>query len=121
MYMIFLHDRDEYNRKATESAQKNGKDKVEDFLPSNYKIESKVENDFKFVFGKDDKVPSYMKSQISGRVYKDPVLVPSVNQTYEREEIRKLVAENQIPICVVTGLPITESLKDIDALKGILI
>ena len=88
-----------------------------DFLGKNINIKNDIFNDCDFTFDDEKQGPKYMISQISGRVLKDPVLVPSVNQIYDRDELKQLVATNEVPLCIFTGLPITESLKDIDELK----
>ena len=80
----------------------------------------KGNNNYQFTFTNEADVPSYMRSQISGRVFMDPVIVPSCGQIYERNELKQLIAQNKNPICVNTGLPITETIEQIDDLKSIL-
>ena len=115
----FRDDVNEYNRLAHESAINVGKDDYKDFFPKNIDIQDNVDDNYKLTFDGFKDVPNYMVSQISGRVYKDPVIPPSCGQVYEREELKQIVAQNSNPVCYITGLPIKESLEEIDQLKTV--
>lgn len=97
----YLHDRDEYDRKARESAREVGKDSVADFT-KDFTIDNEIGKDFHLVYDMKTDVPSYMKSQISGRVIKDPV-VASTGVIYEKSELIQLLNSSKKPIDVVTG------------------
>ena len=114
----FIHDRVAYIEKAKESALKVGKNNYKNFFQKNTIISSDVSGKFTPTFDNEHVIPSYMLSQVSGRVLKDPVRVPSVGQIYDSEELRQLIATNRNPTCIVTGLPITETLQDVDFLPS---
>ena len=116
---MYKDNQDEYIRLATKSAIEVGKDDYHDFFPKNTIPDDSIVN-FQAVFDEKDIKPPYMISQISGRVLKDPVIPPSVGVIYERDELRQLIASSKNPICVVTGLPITETLQQVDQLKSYL-
>ena len=107
----FMQDRELYEHLARESAQKVGRNDYKEFLPKNIIIEDKVDGNFKPVFEKNN-APDYMVSQISGRVIRDPVRASS-GVWYERRELLQLINTNRNPVCVITGMPLTDKAEDL--------
>lgn len=104
----FMHDPDNYYKKAKESAESIGKNDYNDFVQeSKYIIEDCEEPLPTF-----NLPPAHMISQISGVEIRDPVLASS-GVYYDRNELRRLVSSNHNPVCVVTGRRLTERIDEI--------
>ena len=104
---------EEYERLAKESAQNVGKDNYEDFIQGCY-INKDVDPNFTVEFDRSNP-PPYMRSVISGRVYKDPVDIGG-GRLYERNELKQLVSSNINPLCRHNGKPIELTIEQIDKL-----
>ena len=107
--------KDEYYRRASESAKKVGKDDYKEFFPPKVYINKDVDPNYKIDFSSGN-VPMYMRSVISDRKYVDPVMVPEINQVYERKELKQIVSSHINPVCQITGRPIKLTIGQIDAL-----
>ncbi|KAK8836810.1 hypothetical protein M9Y10_037332 [Tritrichomonas musculus] len=111
--------KEEYESLAKESAEKVGKNSYKEFTKGCH-IDSAVDPNFSLEFNKSSP-PPYMRSVISGRVFKDPVNIGTKEKRklYERNELKQLVSSNINPICRYDGTLITLTIKQIDELSTV--
>lgn len=103
-----MNNKDQYEKLARESAEKNAKDKIEDYIDS-----SKINDDIEDYSNQvdDDHVPFYMKHN---KIKEENMVLASSGVYYDKDELRQLLASNEKPICVFTGKVLTEKPEDLD-------
>ena len=102
---------DEYMRLAKESADKNARDSIEDYIPNQKNIYDSVpvNSDIQF----DDYIPPHMRSQISGKAITEKnKYFASSGVFYDIDEFKQLITSNKNPVCIITGKQLTERPED---------
>jgi hypothetical protein len=101
----------EYDRMALNSYQSNAKDKPEDFLVG---INVKDQAPVTFKLDTETVVPAWTRSPFTGLpIPTDKQYRTSNGILYHKDELKQHLAASDTPICVVTGKPLTEKVKDI--------
>ncbi|OHT16241.1 hypothetical protein TRFO_41941 [Tritrichomonas foetus] len=108
---LYKHNKAEYDRRAKLSAERYAKNSVDEWIKSDT-ITDNSPAEFKVEVIRD-KIPPHLRSQISGKPISDKVLASS-GVFYDREELKQLITSSRLPICVITGKPLTETIQQID-------
>jgi hypothetical protein len=109
---LWTDDRAEYTRRLTLSVIQQAKPSAESWL-AEWRVKNEAPVDFS-IGPCELGIPAFMRSQFSGQfIPMEKQYIASSGAMYNIDELWQLLATSANPICVVTGKPLTERLRDL--------